>query len=114
MKRARIISTSRSKVSKADAQALHIPSTDNVPQEDIAENPISCTEVSFVLRKVIRGQLTTRESIIRGCPSKAGIAACGYGAEVKRSRRNNDFQPSNKNGDGRDEVARDCDREIKR
>ena len=89
MKRARIVLTFRS--SKADAQATHIPSTDNVPQEYIAENPMSWTEVSFVLRKVVRGQLTTRESTIRGCSSKAGITACGYGAEVKHIRRDNDF-----------------------
>ena len=42
---------------KADGPSTKIPSGVNVLQEDIPKNPKSCTKVSFIIRKVIRGQV---------------------------------------------------------
>lgn len=109
-----VCSTFSSKVSKTDAAVFNIPGTVSVPEEDVTKNPEFCTHVSFITRIIIRGQLTTGEFPEPGCSSKASSRIIGYGPEVKRIRRNIDRFPSTRNGEGSIEVARDCDRKIKR
>jgi hypothetical protein len=113
--RTRIGSTFFGKVSKANAAFTNVPRSIRIPQENVTENPkfyIAISIVPMSPSRVIRGQLTTRDCPIRGCASNASIRALGYGPKVKWFRRNLDFLPSNSNGDGSIEIARNCDRKI--
>ena len=100
------------KISKANALVTSIPNGVGVFQENDTENPKFCTEISFVPRQNRRGELTTRECIIRGCSSQAGTRASNkYGTEVKCLRGYLDFLAPNINRDGSAKVARNCERQ---
>jgi hypothetical protein len=74
----------------------------------------SITEVISISRQNIRGQLTTRECLVRGYSSDASFRVFKYGAEVKGFGGNFDFFSPNRDGDRCAEVTRYCDIEIKR